>query len=82
MRPAGLSAVVLMLAVVLGVGARSAAGRPASAGVSKAAAAYVTGAATASARPAASPPEPAVTIAAVGDTMIGNTPDLPPDPQG
>jgi hypothetical protein len=31
---------------------------------------------------AAPPPQTTVTIAAVGDTMLGNTPTLPPDPGG
>jgi poly-gamma-glutamate capsule biosynthesis protein CapA/YwtB (metallophosphatase superfamily) len=35
-----------------------------------------------SASPADRKPAAAVTISAVGDTMLGNTPDLPPDPAG
>jgi poly-gamma-glutamate capsule biosynthesis protein CapA/YwtB (metallophosphatase superfamily) len=38
------------------------------------------GAGQASARPSATTANSSVTIAAVGDTMLGNTPDLPPDP--
>jgi poly-gamma-glutamate capsule biosynthesis protein CapA/YwtB (metallophosphatase superfamily) len=79
-RPAQLSALALLLTAALGVAACSAAGRPDGRAMT-AAAAQPTGA-TVSASPTASPPEPAVTIAAVGDTMLGNTPDLPPDPQG
>jgi poly-gamma-glutamate capsule biosynthesis protein CapA/YwtB (metallophosphatase superfamily) len=57
-------------------GASSSAGAagPASAGASS------IGAGQASARPSASTTRSSVTIAAVGDTMLGNTPDLPPDP--
>jgi poly-gamma-glutamate capsule biosynthesis protein CapA/YwtB (metallophosphatase superfamily) len=80
-RPARLSALALMLAAALGVTACSGVGQPPRT-ATKAAAAHPTRTATASASPTASPPEPAVTIAAVGDTMLGNTPDLPPDPQG
>jgi poly-gamma-glutamate capsule biosynthesis protein CapA/YwtB (metallophosphatase superfamily) len=39
-----------------------------------------TGAGQPSARPSATTNSASVTIAAVGDTMLGNTPDLPPDP--
>jgi poly-gamma-glutamate capsule biosynthesis protein CapA/YwtB (metallophosphatase superfamily) len=81
LRPARLSALALLLAAALGVAACSAPGQPAP-GVTKAAVAHPTRAATASATPTASPPEPTVTIAAVGDTMLGSTPVLPPDPQG
>jgi hypothetical protein len=79
-RLAHLSALALMLAVALGLGACSAVGQPAGGGTK--AAAHSTGAATGSASPAASPAQAPVTIAAVGDTMLGNTPDLPADPQG
>jgi Bacterial capsule synthesis protein PGA_cap len=80
LRPAHLSALALLLAAALGVAACSAPGQPAG-GATKAAVAHPTGAATASATRVASPPEPVVTIAAVGDTMLGSTPDLPPGPQ-
>jgi poly-gamma-glutamate capsule biosynthesis protein CapA/YwtB (metallophosphatase superfamily) len=80
-RPAHLSAVALMLAAVLGVAACSAPRQPAGRATT-AAAAHPTHAAAVSTSPTASPPGPVVTIAAVGDTMLGNTPDLPPDPQG
>jgi hypothetical protein len=36
---------------------------------------------TGHASPGAAPESRSVTIAAVGDTMLGNTPDLPPDPE-
>ena len=39
-----------------------------------------TGASAPVASPGASPAAAPVTITAVGDTMLGNTPDLPPDP--
>ena len=39
-----------------------------------------TGAGQASTRPRSTTKSASVTIAAVGDTMLGNTPDLPPDP--
>jgi poly-gamma-glutamate capsule biosynthesis protein CapA/YwtB (metallophosphatase superfamily) len=78
-RRARLGAVALVLAVVLGVVACSGSGRSAG-GASTAAAAHSTRTVTVSASPSAGAAEPAVTIAAVGDTMLGNTPDLPPDP--
>jgi len=72
-----LSALALMLAAALGAAACSAAGHPAGR-ATKAAAAPPTGVATpsAAARARLAP----VTIAAVGDTMLGSTPDLPADP--
>jgi hypothetical protein len=76
-RPAQLSALALMLTAALGAAACSASGKSAD-GPATAAAAQPTRAAS----PTPSPTEPTVTIAAVGDTMLGNTPDLPPDPQG
>jgi poly-gamma-glutamate capsule biosynthesis protein CapA/YwtB (metallophosphatase superfamily) len=63
------------------VAACAAAGQPAG-GATTAAAAHPTGAAAGSASPAARARLAPVTIAAVGDTMLGNTPDLPPDPAG
>ncbi len=78
-RPARLGALALMLAVALGAAACSASGTSAE-GTTRATTVHPTAAAAASATPTASPTEPAVTIAAVGDTMLGNTPDLPPDP--
>jgi poly-gamma-glutamate capsule biosynthesis protein CapA/YwtB (metallophosphatase superfamily) len=44
--------------------------------------ASTTGAAERSASPGAATAAGRVTITAVGDTMLGNTPDLPPDPAG
>jgi hypothetical protein len=67
-----------MLAAALAVAACSAAGQP-SGGAKKAAAAHPTGAAGSGSAPARARPAP-VTIAAVGDTMLGNTPVLPPAP--
>ncbi len=78
-RPAQLSALALVLTVALGAAACSGAGKSTDGATTAARPART---ATASASPSASPAEPAVTIAAVGDTMLGNTPDLPPDPQG
>jgi hypothetical protein len=69
-RPAHLKVPAFVLAVALGVAACSATGHPA-VRVAKAAGA---GRSAAPARPVR------VTIAAVGDTMLGNTPDLPPHP--
>ncbi len=80
-RPARLGALALMLTVALGVAACSATGHPAG-GAARATVTRPARAATSSASPTASPPEPTVTIVAVGDTMLGNTPDLPPDPRG
>jgi poly-gamma-glutamate capsule biosynthesis protein CapA/YwtB (metallophosphatase superfamily) len=79
LRRADLSVLALMLAAVLGVAACSAAGRPA--GVAKPAAAHPASTpAAGSGSSAVRPQRPGVTIAAVGDTMLGSTPDLPPDP--
>jgi poly-gamma-glutamate capsule biosynthesis protein CapA/YwtB (metallophosphatase superfamily) len=75
------SALVLMLTAALGTVACSATGQPESGGVT-AAAAHPAGAAAESGGGAALPRLAPVTIAAVGDTMLGNTPDLPPDPAG
>ncbi|MGE5293079.1 MAG: CapA family protein [Micromonosporaceae bacterium] len=78
LRLAHLNALALMFAAELGVAACSAAAQPAA----RAAAAHPTAAAT-SGSPSPAPARPApVTIAAVGDTMLGNTPNLPPDPEG
>ncbi len=77
LRQAHLNALALMFAAALA--ACSAAGQPAG-GAPKAAAAYPTDAAAtpvSTASPARLAP---VSIAAVGDTMLGNTPDLPPQP--
>ena len=79
LRRAYLSALALMLAAASGVAACSAATQPAG-GATKAAAAHPTGAAATSAGAAARARLAPVTIAAVGDTMLGNTPDLPPQP--
>jgi poly-gamma-glutamate capsule biosynthesis protein CapA/YwtB (metallophosphatase superfamily) len=81
LRRAHLSALALVLAATLGVAACAAAGQPAG-GATTAAAAHPTGAAAGSGSPAARARPAQVTIAAVGDTMLGNTPDLPPDPAG
>jgi Bacterial capsule synthesis protein PGA_cap len=78
LRRAHLSVLALMLAAALGAAACSAAGR--SPGVAKSAAALPTSASAGSGSTAVRPRPPRVTIAAVGDTMLGNTPDLPPDP--
>jgi Bacterial capsule synthesis protein PGA_cap len=76
---AHVGVLALMLAAALGVAACSAGGGPAG-GTAKAAAAHPTSTPTGSGGTAARPGLPRVTIAAVGDTMLGNTPDLPPDP--
>jgi Bacterial capsule synthesis protein PGA_cap len=78
-RPAQLGALALVFAVALGAAACSGSGKSTDGATTVARPART---ATASASPSASPAEPTVTIAAVGDTMLGNTPDLPPDPQG
>src|SRR5215813_5079552 len=75
-----LGARAVMFAAALGVAACSAAGQP-SGGAAKAAAAHSAGAAE-SGGGAALPRLAPVTISAVGDTMLGDTPDLPPDPEG
>jgi poly-gamma-glutamate capsule biosynthesis protein CapA/YwtB (metallophosphatase superfamily) len=86
LRRAYLSALALMLAAASGVAACAAAGQSATKAAgqpaTKAAAAHPTGAAAGSGSPAARILPAPVTIAAVGDTMLGNTPDLPPDPAG
>jgi hypothetical protein len=79
LRRAHLSVLVLMLAAALGVAACSAAGWWAGAAV-KTASARPASAPAGSGSTAVQPRLPRVTIAAVGDTMLGNTPDLPPDP--
>lgn len=86
----GLS-VTIGLAAALGLAACSpadppgggaAAARSASPGHSPGAAAGSAGKSRKGASPAAGRPPASVTISAVGDTMLGNTPDLPPDPAG
>jgi hypothetical protein len=79
LRRAQLSVLAMMLASALGVAACSATGRPAG-GAVKTAAADPAATPAGSGSTAARPRLPRVTIAAVGDTMLGNTPDLPPDP--
>jgi poly-gamma-glutamate capsule biosynthesis protein CapA/YwtB (metallophosphatase superfamily) len=68
-----------MLAAALGVTACAAAGRP-TGGAVKTAAAHPTVATAGSGRITARARLPRVTIAAVGDTMLGSVPDLPPGP--
>ena len=68
-----------MFAAALGVAACSATGQPADEAAK--AAAHSAGAAE-SGGGAALPRLAPVTISAVGDTMLGDTPDLPPDPEG
>ena len=80
LRLARLSALALLLAAALGVAGCSATYRPAGRAV-KPAAAHPAGAAESGGR-AVLPRLAPVTITAVGDTMLGHTPDLPPDPQG
>jgi poly-gamma-glutamate capsule biosynthesis protein CapA/YwtB (metallophosphatase superfamily) len=77
LRRAHLNVLAVMLAAALGVAACSAAGGPAG-GAVQAAAAHRTSAAAEAGRAGALLPR--VTIAAVGDTMLGTTPDLPADP--
>src|SRR5262245_38485840 len=80
LRLAHPSALALMLAAAAGVAACSAgqsAGR-----ATKAAAAHSTGAAAESGSAAARARPASMTIAAMGDTMLESTPDLPPDPAG
>src|SRR5215475_4275282 len=79
-RRAPLRALALMLAAALGVAACSAAGQPAGE-AAKTAAAHPAGAATESGGGAPLPRLAPVTIAAVGDTMLGSTPNLPPHPE-
>jgi hypothetical protein len=81
LRLAHLSALALMLAAAVGVVACSAAGQPAG-GAATAAGVDPAGAAAGSGGSAAQALLAPVTIAAVGDTMLGSTPGLPPDPQG
>jgi poly-gamma-glutamate capsule biosynthesis protein CapA/YwtB (metallophosphatase superfamily) len=69
-----------MFAAAVGVAACSAVGQSAG-GAANAAAAHRAGAAE-SGGGAALPRLAPVTITAVGDTMLGHTPDLPPDPRG
>jgi poly-gamma-glutamate capsule biosynthesis protein CapA/YwtB (metallophosphatase superfamily) len=76
-----MGALALLLAAAPGVAACSAAGQPAGR-AAKAAAAHPAGATAGSGSTAARARPAPVTIAAVGDTMLGSTPDLPPDPQG
>ena len=81
LRPARPSALALMFAAAAGVVACSAAGQSAG-GAAKAAAAHRMSAAAESVSGAPLPRLAPVTIAAVGDTMLGDTPHLPPDPEG
>lgn len=78
LRTAQLSALTLMIAAALGVAACSANSQPTD-GATKAAAAHRMDAARSGRTVAHTRPAP-VTIAAVGDTMLGNTPTLPPHP--
>jgi poly-gamma-glutamate capsule biosynthesis protein CapA/YwtB (metallophosphatase superfamily) len=76
----------LLLLSACSAASTQASSAPATSSSSSSAAAQV-GAQSASATPLAtsrpkSSPATSVTIAAVGDTMLGNTPDLPPDPAG
>jgi poly-gamma-glutamate capsule biosynthesis protein CapA/YwtB (metallophosphatase superfamily) len=80
LRLAHLSGLALMIAVVLGLAACSAAGRPADR-ATEAAVAHSTGAAAESGSTAAQAGPAPVSIVAVGDTMLGDTSDLPPDPE-
>ena len=86
----GLS-VVTGLAAVVGLAACSPAAGPAGRAVtaggaapghSQGAAAGSAAKSTRSSSPADGKPAASVTISAVGDTMLGNTPDLPADPAG
>src|SRR5215471_4076447 len=79
LRRAHLDALALMLAAAAGVAACSAGGRPVG-GAVKAAGAHPTSTPAGSGSTGTRPHQPRVTIAAVGDTMLGSTPDLPPDP--
>ncbi len=79
LRLAHLKALALMFAAALGVAACSGAGKSAG-GAITAAAPHPTGAAATSGSTAAPARLAPVTIAAVGDTMLGNTPELPPQP--
>ncbi len=81
LRRVRLGALVLSAAAALGVAACAAGGQPVG-GATKAAAAHPTGAAAEFGSAAAGTLLAQVTIAAVGDTMLGDTPDLPPDPEG
>ena len=78
LRRAHLSALALMLGAA-SVAACSAAGESAG-GATKATAARPTAVANESGSPVAAPRPVSVTIAAVGDTMLGDTPNLPPQP--
>jgi poly-gamma-glutamate capsule biosynthesis protein CapA/YwtB (metallophosphatase superfamily) len=81
LRRARLSAPALLFAAAAGVVACSAAGQPDGA-ATNAATANPASAAAESGSGATLPRLAPVTIAAVGDTMLGSTPDLPPDPAG
>ncbi|HEV2377729.1 MAG TPA: CapA family protein [Streptosporangiaceae bacterium] len=76
LRRAQPNTVSLMLAAALGVAACSPTGQPARG----AATGHPTSTAARSGRTMAATRLASVTIAAVGDTMLGSTPDLPPDP--
>jgi len=74
--------VVFGLAAILGLSADSPAARPPPAVTSHRASPVPSAAVPAAPSPGPAPAvPPSVTIAAVGDTMLGNTPDLPPEPQ-
>jgi poly-gamma-glutamate capsule biosynthesis protein CapA/YwtB (metallophosphatase superfamily) len=80
----GLAAAVCLAACspAAGPAGSAATARGAAPGHSQDAAAGSAGKSKKSASPAGHKPTAAVTISAVGDTMLGNTPDLPPDPAG
>jgi poly-gamma-glutamate capsule biosynthesis protein CapA/YwtB (metallophosphatase superfamily) len=67
-------------AALLVIPACSAVGHPASPATASAAAVTSHLASRKATPPSTSTSAPSVTITAVGDTMLGNTPDLPPDP--
>lgn len=77
-RRARLKVLAPMCAAVLGAAACSGAGT--SAGATMTAAAHPASAAATAASTAVPSRLAPVTIAAVGDTMLGNTPELPPQP--
>jgi len=79
LRLAHLRALALVFAAALGVAACSGAGKSAG-GAMTATAPHPAGAAATSASTVAPAQLAPVTIAAVGDTMLGNTPELPPQP--
>jgi poly-gamma-glutamate capsule biosynthesis protein CapA/YwtB (metallophosphatase superfamily) len=80
----GLAAAVCLAACSPSAGpaGSAATARGAAPGHSRDAAAGAAGKSRKNSSPAGRKPAAAVTISAVGDTMLGNTPDLPPDPAG